>query len=117
MDIVPAGMHDPGHMRGIGLRFILVDGQRVNVGPQHHGATRTRALEDEHASGFTDPVELGGVEARHVVTDEVGGGVFGEGELGELMDGPAAVHHVVEERIDGGGVRSVSSHTPTRFSG
>ena len=57
---------------------------------------------------------LGDAERRHVVADERGRLVFGEGQLGPAVHCAAAVDHVVEDSVGGGRAEQASVTPPAQ---
>ena len=95
MHVVAAGVHDARMLRPPRHVGPLVDGQRVDVGAQHHGTPQVAAALDrgQHARG--GGAAVGDAGARQLFADERGGGLLAEREL-RIAVQVAAERHGVE---------------------
>ena len=81
MHVMAAGMADPGHGRAVGHVLLVVQGQRVQVGPEgHRRSVAVADVADQPRAGGQQPrPEADGLQAAG---DQGGGLPFGLAELG-----------------------------------
>ena len=83
--VVAAGVHHPLPLRGARQIGPLRDGQRVDVGAQHHGPTVARSRAAPHDAGqYARAGDRAVLDAQcgELLGDEVGGAVLLEREFG-----------------------------------
>jgi len=86
VDVVTTGVHDPVVGRAVRNIDLLVDWQRVDVGPPRHDRPREGALEDRNNSVVGNP-GLHVVSHRLETTGDLGTGLLlPVGELGVLVE-------------------------------
>ena len=111
MDVVAAGVHDAFDFGVDGAGLVLLHRQAVDVAPQDDAAPGPPALHGEDATGLGGPQRLGDAERRHVVADQRGRLVFGEGQLGPAVQRAPQVDHVVEDGVGRGRAERVGHVT------
>jgi len=103
MRVVAAGVHHAGGLRGPGQVGLLVDRQRVHVGPEADGATGTVALQHADDAGLADAGGDLEPEAGQFGGDDGRGAHLLEAKLGVFVQVAADRREVGGEILDAGG--------------
>ena len=95
MAVMAAGMHLAGHRRTVISAGDLVNRQGIHIGAQADGGTRPLPVDDGNDAGDRNAfVDLVHAELAQSVSDEGGGGMAIEGQLGVLVQMAPPGRHV-----------------------
>ena len=97
--VVAAGVHAAGDRAGIRQAGVLLDGQGVHVGAQAQAFRAIAQTQLRHQACLADATCDLIAPLLQLVGDQVGGLVFGEGQLGMPMDMAAPAGQLVMQRL------------------
>jgi len=96
--VVAAGVHHTGHLGGVGHVILLLDGQRVHVGPQGDGrAFSAGKVADDAGAGHA--AAHGNAQLSQARRHQPGGVVLLERQLGMAVDGTTERYQLVPQLL------------------